>query len=84
MFTRRESQFAAFVMGLAGIILTGTMIGMGGAYWRLAATGLMGLRYPATFGLTLVIGIVVLLDLVAFVVILDATVTVIQRLRGRI
>ena len=76
-----------FWCGLAGILSTGAIMGIGGDnYWALANVGRFG-STPSVKGLTLMflIGVMVAgLDLIAIGVIFAGAVLVIQRLRGRI
>ena len=78
----------AFFFGLAGILATGTILGMGGDnYWALLNVNPPFGEAPVTARgdfLGVAAGAVaVFLDLIAFVVILDGAITVVQRARGR-
>ena len=84
MVSRREQQFWLFAFSLGGILATGTLFGMGADNWWNLATdyGYAG-RYGIAlyFVLPVVVGI---FDMAALVVIFDASITVVQRFRGRI
>ncbi len=76
-----------FWCGLAGILATGAIMGIGGGnYWALANVGRFS-STPSVRGLTLMflMGVMVAgLDLIALGVVFAGAVLVIQRLRGRI
>ena len=78
----------AFFFALAGILATGIIFGMGGAnYWALLNVNPPFGEAPVTARgdlLGVAVGAVaIFLDFIAFLVILDGAVTVVQRARGR-
>jgi hypothetical protein len=86
MLNIREQPALLFWIGLVGIVVTGSIVGMGADnYWGLANIGNLDPTVPAVRGLLLMAalaGLTGLCDLVAIGVVFAGGVILVQRLRG--